>query len=233
MPRLRQVIATRMTESLQISAQLTTVQEVDLHRLAALRARAKPAFEQQEGVRLSYLPFFAKATVEALAAFPQFNASLNDEATEITYHDRVHLAIAVDTPRGLLVPVVEHAERLSIGELAKAIADRADRARKGTIGADELAGGTFTITNIGTVGALFDTPIINQPQVAILGTGAITRRPVATSGPDGGEGIAIHPTCYLPLTYDHRLIDGADAGRFVTAIKHRLEHADFQADLGQ
>ncbi|TQM44758.1 2-oxoglutarate dehydrogenase, E2 component, dihydrolipoamide succinyltransferase [Pseudonocardia cypriaca] len=232
LPRLRQVIAQRMTDSLRISAQLTTVQEVDVTRIAALRARAKAEFERREGVKLTFLPFFAKATVEALKAFPQVNSSINEETKEVTYHGGVHLAIAVDTPRGLLVPVIKNAEDLNIAGLARRIADVAQRTRDNKIGPDELSGGTFTITNIGSAGALFDTPIINQPQVAILGTGKITKQPVVVTGPDGEDAIAVRSVCYLPLTYDHRIVDGADAGRFVSAIKARLEEGAFEADLG-
>ncbi|WP_433555617.1 2-oxoglutarate dehydrogenase, E2 component, dihydrolipoamide succinyltransferase [Pseudonocardia xinjiangensis] len=232
MPRLRQVIAQRMTESLRVSAQLTTVQDVDVTRIARLRARAKAEFERREGVKLTFLPFFAKATVEALKAFPQVNASINEETREVVYHGAVHLAIAVDTPRGLVVPVIKNAEDLNIGGLARRIADVAARTRANKIGPDELSGGTFTITNIGSAGALFDTPIINQPQVAILGTGKITKQPTVVTGPDGEDSIAIRSVCYLPLTYDHRLVDGADAGRFVSAIKARLEEGAFEADLG-
>jgi 2-oxoglutarate dehydrogenase E2 component (dihydrolipoamide succinyltransferase) len=232
LPRLRQVIAQRMTESLRVSAQLTTVQEVDVTRIAALRARAKAEFERREGVKLTFLPFFAKATVEALKAFPQLNSSINEETNEVTYHGGVHLAIAVDTPRGLLVPVIKNAEDLNIAGLARRIADVAQRTRDNKIGPDELSGGTFTITNIGSAGALFDTPIINQPQVAILGTGKITKQPTVVTGPDGDDSIAIRSVCYLPMTYDHRIVDGADAGRFVSAIKARLEEGAFEADLG-
>jgi 2-oxoglutarate dehydrogenase E2 component (dihydrolipoamide succinyltransferase) len=232
MPRLRQVIAQRMTESLRTSAQLTTVQEVDVTRIAMLRARAKADFERREGVKLTYLPFFAKATVEALKQFPQLNASINEETREVTYHGAVHLAIAVDTPRGLLVPVIKNAEDLNLAGLARRIADVAARTRDAKIGPDELSGGTFTITNIGSAGALFDTPIINQPQVGILGTGAISKQPAVVTGPDGEDAVAIRSVCYLPLTYDHRLVDGADAGRFVSAIKARLEEGAFEAELG-
>jgi 2-oxoglutarate dehydrogenase E2 component (dihydrolipoamide succinyltransferase) len=232
MPRLRQVIAQRMSESLAVSAQLTTVQEVDVTRVARLRARAKGEFERREGVKLTYLPFFVKATIEALKQFPQVNASINDESKEVTYHEHVHIAIAVDTPRGLLVPVIKNAEDLNIAGLARRIADVAARTRDSRIGPDELSGGTFTITNIGSAGALFDTPIINQPQVGILGTGAITRQAAVIAGADGEDVIAIRSMCYLPLTYDHRLVDGADAGRFVSAIKARLEEGAFEADLG-
>ncbi|GAA3240312.1 2-oxoglutarate dehydrogenase, E2 component, dihydrolipoamide succinyltransferase [Pseudonocardia petroleophila] len=232
MPRLRQVIAQRMTESLAVSAQLTTVQQVDMTRIAKLRTRAKAEFERREGVKLTFLPFFAKAVVEALKAFPQVNASINDETKEVTYHANVHLAVAVDTPRGLLVPVIKNAEDLNIAGIARKIADVAARTRDSKIGPDELSGGTFTITNIGSAGALFDTPIINQPQVAILGTGVITKQPMVVTGADGDDVIAVRSVCYLPLTYDHRLVDGADAGRFVSAIKARLEEGAFEADLG-
>jgi pyruvate dehydrogenase E2 component (dihydrolipoamide acetyltransferase) len=232
MPRLRQVIAQRMTESLRVSAQLTTVQEVDVTRIARLRAQAKAEFERREGVKLTYLPFFAKATVEALRQYPQLNASIDDGGKQVTYHDAVHLAIAVDTPRGLLVPVIPNADELNIAGLARHIADLAARTRDNKVGPNELSGGTFTITNIGSSGALFDTPIINQPQVAILGTGAISKEPKVIPGADGEDVIAVRSVCYLPLTYDHRLVDGADAGRFVTAIRQRLEEGAFEADLG-
>jgi 2-oxoglutarate dehydrogenase E2 component (dihydrolipoamide succinyltransferase) len=232
MPRLRQVIAQRMTESLRISAQLTTVQEVDVTRIARLRARAKDEFLAREGVKLTYLPFFAKATVEALKAFPAVNSSISEDGKQVEYHGNVHLAIAVDTPRGLLVPVIKNAEDLSLAGLARKIADVAARTRANKIGPDELSGGTFTITNIGSAGALFDTPIINQPQVAILGTGAIAKEPKVVAGPDGEDVIAVRSVCYLPLTYDHRIVDGADAGRFVSAIKARLEEGAFEAELG-
>ena len=226
------MIAERMTESLRVSAQLTTVQEVDVTKIARLRARAKAEFERREGVKLTFLPFFAKATVEALKAFPALNASIDADGKQVTYHGSVHLAIAVDTPRGLLVPVIKNAEDLNLAGLAKRIADVAARTREGRIGPDELSGGTFTITNIGSAGALFDTPIINQPQVGILGTGKITKQPAVITGPDGEDVIAIRSVCFLPLTYDHRLVDGADAGRFVTAIRERLEEGAFEADLG-
>jgi pyruvate dehydrogenase E2 component (dihydrolipoamide acetyltransferase) len=232
MSRLRQIIAQRMTESLAVSAQLTSVQEVDVTRIVRLRQRAKLNFERNEGVKLTFLPFFAKAVIEALGAFPAFNASVSADGKSVTYHREVHLAVAVDTPRGLLVPVIPNAQHLGLGGLARKIADVADRARSNSIKADELSGGTFTITNIGSVGALFDTPIINQPQVAILATGAIFRRPAVIAGPDGEDQFAVRSVCYLPLTYDHRIIDGADAGRFVGAVRARLEKGAFEADLG-
>jgi len=232
MSRLRQTVARRMVESLQMAAQLTQVVEVDVSKIAKLRSRAKNSFQQREGVKLTFLPFFAKATVEALKAFPQINSSINVETKEVTYHGAVHLAIAVDTPRGLLVPVIKNAEDLNIAGIARKIADVAQRTRESKIGPDELSGGTFTITNIGSAGALFDTPIINQPQVAILGTGKITKQPTVVTGPEGDDLIAIRSVCFLPLTYDHRIVDGADAGRFVSAIKARLEEGAFEADLG-
>ena len=221
MTRLRKVIATRMVESLQVSAQLTTVVEVDLTKVARLRARAKSEFERREGVKLSYLPFLALAAVEALKAHPNVNASVDGE--EIVYHGQENLAIAVDTEKGLLVPVVKNAGDLNIAGLARAIADLADRTRNNKIAPDDLAGGTFTITNTGSRGALFDTPIINQPQVAILGTGALVKRPVVVADEDGGETIAVRSMMYLALSYDHRIVDGADAARFLGAMKTRLE----------
>jgi pyruvate dehydrogenase E2 component (dihydrolipoamide acetyltransferase) len=232
MSRLRKVIAQRMVESLQTSAQLTTVAEVDLTRIARLRTRAKADFQAREGVKLSYLPFLAKAAVEALKVHPTVNCTINTEKGEITYFDVENLGIAVDTPRGLLVPVVKVAGDLNIGGLARKIADVADRTRNNKIGPDELSGGTFTITNTGSRGALFDTPIINQPQVAILGTGAVVKRPVVIDDPNLGETIAIRSMCFLALSYDHRIVDGADAARFLMTMKVRLEEGAFEADLG-
>jgi 2-oxoglutarate dehydrogenase E2 component (dihydrolipoamide succinyltransferase) len=232
MSRLRKVIATRMVESLQVSAQLTSVVEVDLTRIARLRERAKGGFEAREGVKLSYLPFLAKATVEALKAHPKLNATIDTEKGEITYFDTEHLGVAVDTERGLLVPVVKDAGDLNIAGLARKIADLAERTRSNKIGPDELGGGTFTLTNTGSRGALFDTPIINQPQVGILGTGAVVKRAVVVDDPDLGETIAIRSMCYLALSYDHRLVDGADAARFLSTIKARLEDGAFESDLG-
>jgi 2-oxoglutarate dehydrogenase E2 component (dihydrolipoamide succinyltransferase) len=226
MSRLRKVIATRMVESLQVSAQLTTVVEVDVTKVARLRDRAKRDFEAREGAKLSFLPFFALATVEALKAFPQVNASIEDDT--IVYHGQENLGIAVDTERGLLVPVIKDAGDLNIAGLARKIADLAERTRTNKVSPDELAGGTFTLTNTGSRGALFDTPIINQPQVGILGTGTVVRRPVVVSDPEGGETIAIRSMVYLALTYDHRIVDGADAARFLTAVKARLEEGAFE-----
>jgi 2-oxoglutarate dehydrogenase E2 component (dihydrolipoamide succinyltransferase) len=230
--RLRQVIAQRMVESLQTSAQLTTVVEADVTGIARLRERAKPEFEAREGVRLSFLPFFALATVEALKIHPKLNAVLDTQAGQVTYHDAEHLGVAVDTDRGLLVPVIRNAGDLNIGGLARKIADLAQRTRNGQVSPDELAGGTFTLTNTGSRGALFDTPIINQPQVAILGTGTVVKRPVVVEDPTLGEVIAVRSMVYLALTYDHRLIDGADAARFLATVRNRLEEGAFEAELG-
>lgn len=230
--RIRQITAKKTRESLQETAQLTQTHEVDVTKIAALRARAKAAFAEREGVNLTFLPFFAKAAVEALKTHPNVNASYNEESKEITYFDAEHLGIAVDTDQGLLSPVIHNAGDLSLAGLARAIADIATRARSGNLKPDELAGGTFTITNIGSQGALFDTPILVPPQAAMLGTGAIVKRPRVIRDDAGNESIGIRSVCYLPLTYDHRLIDGADAGRFLTTIKHRLEEGAFEADLG-
>jgi len=232
MSRLRQVIAQRMVESLQTSAQLTTVVEADVTEIARLRQRAKAEFEAREGVRLSFLPFFALAAVEALKIHPKLNAVLDTQTAQVTYHDAEHLGVAVDTERGLLVPVIRNAGDLNIGGLARKIADLAQRTRDGQVSPDELAGGTFTLTNTGSRGALFDTPIINQPQVAILGTGTVVKRPVVVEDPTLGEVIAVRSVVYLALTYDHRLIDGADAARFLATVKTRLEEGAFEAELG-
>lgn len=231
-PRIRQTIARRMRESLEASAQLTQVIEVDMTRVARLRSKAKDSFQAQNGAKLTFLPFIAKAVTEALKQHAKLNASFDEEAKEVTYHDAEHLAIAVDTEKGLLVPVINDAGNLNLAGLAKKIADVGARTRNGQIGPDELSGGTFTITNIGSVGALFDTPIINQPQVGILGTGAIVKRPVVVTDADGEDTIAIRSMMYLCLTYDHRLVDGADAGRFLQSLKSRLEDGAFEADLG-
>jgi 2-oxoglutarate dehydrogenase E2 component (dihydrolipoamide succinyltransferase) len=232
MSRPRQVIAKRMVESLQTSAQLTTVVEADVTNIARLRGRAKAAFEAREGVKLTFLPFFAKAAVEALKVHPVLNAVINSEAQEVTYHAAEHLGIAVDTERGLMVPVIHNAGDLNIGGLARKIADLAARTRGGQVGPDELSGGTFTLTNTGSRGALFDTPIINQPQVGILGVGSVVKRAVVVDDPSLGEVIAVRSMVYLALTYDHRLVDGADAARFLVTVKNRLEEGAFEADLG-
>ncbi|MCV7032445.1 2-oxoglutarate dehydrogenase, E2 component, dihydrolipoamide succinyltransferase [Mycobacterium sherrisii] len=230
--RIRQLTAKKTRESLQATAQLTQTHEVDMTRIVGLRARAKTAFAEREGVNLTYLPFIAKAVIDALKAHPNVNASYNEDTKEITYYDAEHLGFAVDTDQGLLSPVVHNAGDLSLAGLARAIADIAERARSGNLKPDELSGGTFTITNIGSQGALFDTPILVPPQAAMLGTGAIVKRPRVIVDEFGNESIGVRSVCYLPLTYDHRLIDGADAGRFLTTIKHRLEEGAFEADLG-
>ena len=230
MSRLRKVIAARMVESLQVSAQLTTVIEVDVTKIARLRDKSKASFEAREGVKLSFLPFFAVATCEALKQHPVLNSSV--EGDQITYHGAEHLGIAVDTERGLLVPVISNAGHLNMGGIARKISDLAARTRDNKVTPDELGGGTFTLTNTGSRGALFDTPIINQPQVAILGLGAIVKRPMVVRGEDGGETIAIRSMVYLGLSYDHRVVDGADAARFLVTLKERLEGGAFESDLG-
>ena len=230
MSRLRKVIAARMVESLQVSAQLTTVVEVDVTKIARLRDRAKASFEAREGVKLSFLPFFAVAVCEALKQHPVLNSSV--EGDQITYHGAEHLGIAVDTERGLLVPVIANAGDLNMGGIARKISDLAVRTRDNKVTPDELGGGTFTLTNTGSRGALFDTPIINQPQVAILGLGAVVKRPMVVRGEDGGETIAIRSMVYLGLSYDHRVVDGADAARFLVTLKERLEGGAFESDLG-
>ena len=230
MSRLRKVIAARMVESLQVSAQLTTVIEVDVTKVARLREKAKASFAAREGVNLTFLPFFAVAVCEALKQHPVLNSSI--EGDQVTYHAGEHLGIAVDTERGLLVPVIRDAGDLNIGGLSRKISDVAARTRDGKIMPDELGGGTFTITNTGSRGALFDTPIINQPQVAILGIGAVVKRPMVMKGTDGGENIAVRSMVYLALSYDHRIVDGADAARFLVTLKERLEEGSFESDLG-
>ena len=230
MSRLRKVIAVRMVESLQVSAQLTTVIEVDVTKIARLRDRSKASFEEREGVKLSFLPFFAVAVCEALKQHPVLNSSV--EGDEITYHGAEHLGVAVDTERGLLVPVIANAGDLNMGGIARKIADLAARTRDNKVTPNELGGGTFTLTNTGSRGALFDTPIINQPQVAILGLGAVVKRPMVVRGEDGGETIAIRSMVYLGLSYDHRVVDGADAARFLVTLKERLEGGAFESDLG-
>jgi len=230
--RIRQITAAKTRESLLATAQLTQTHEVDMTKIVALRNRAKAAFAEREGVNLTYLPFIARAVIDALKIHPNINASYNEETKEITYYDAEHLGFAVDTEQGLLSPVIHNAGDLSLAGLARAIADIAARARSGDLKPDELSGGTFTITNIGSQGALHDTPILVPPQAAMLGTGAIVKRPRVVVDDNGNESIGIRSICYLPLTYDHRLIDGADAGRFLTTIKHRLEEAAFEADLG-
>jgi 2-oxoglutarate dehydrogenase E2 component (dihydrolipoamide succinyltransferase) len=230
--RLRRVIAERMVQSLHISAQLTSVVEVDVTKISSLRNKVKDSFATREGVKLSFLRFFAKVAVDTLKEFPIVNATISADATQVAYSDAIHLAVAVDTPRGLLVPVIRDAGDLSIAGLSRKIQDVANRTRDNKVTPDELSGGTFTLTNTGSRGALFDTPIINQPQVAILGTGAVVKRPVVVKGNDGNDQIAIRQMVYLALTYDHRLVDGADAARFLSSMKVRLEEANFESELG-
>ncbi|MDO4254812.1 MAG: 2-oxoglutarate dehydrogenase, E2 component, dihydrolipoamide succinyltransferase [Kocuria sp.] len=230
-PRIRMTIAKRMRESLQESAQLTQVIEVDMTRVAQLRDSAKKAFQDKHGAKLTFLPFFAQAVAEGLQANPALNCTFKEDEKEIVYNGSEDLAIAVDTPRGLLVPVIRNAGDMQLPQLASSITDLGARAKDGSIGPDELTGGTFTITNIGSFGALFDTPIINQPQVAILGTGTIVKRPMVVQDADGNDVIAIRHMCYLSLTYDHRIVDGADAGRFLQAMKARLEEGRFEGSL--
>ena len=230
--RIRQITAKKTRESLQATAQLTQTHEVDMTKIVTLRARAKAAFAEREGVNLTFLPFIAKAVIDALKVHPNINASYDEDTKEITYYDAEHLGFAVDTEQGLLSPVIHNAGDLSLAGLARSIADIAARTRSGNLKPDELSGGTFTITNIGSQGALFDTPILVPPQAAMLGTGAIVKRPRVVIDDSGNESIGVRSVCYLPLTYDHRLIDGADAGRFLTTIRHRLEDGAFEADLG-
>ncbi|WP_064448298.1 2-oxoglutarate dehydrogenase, E2 component, dihydrolipoamide succinyltransferase [Micromonospora sp. NBRC 110037] len=232
LPRIRATIAKRMQQSLHETAQLTTVVEVDVTRVAKLRARAKESFQAKHGVKLSFLPFFALAAVEALQTYPIVQASMDLEGGTITYPAAEHLGIAVDTERGLLVPVIHNAGDLNMGGIAKRIADLAERTRANKITPDEMAGATFTLTNTGSRGALFDTPIVPSPQSAMLGTGAVVKRPVVVNDPELGEVVAIRSMVYLAMSYDHRLIDGADAARFLTAVKERLEAGNFEAELG-
>ena len=230
MSRLRQVISERMVDSLKVSAQLTTVIEADVTRIVALRGAKKEEFQAKTGAKLTFLPFFVKAAVDALKSHPKINASI--EGRQVHYWDHEHVGIAVDAPKGLMVPVIRNAGDLNITGIAKSIADLAARTRGGKIGPDELSGSTFTITNTGSAGALFDTPIINQPEAAILGVGTIVKRPAVIKDADGNEAIGIRSFVYLALSYDHRLVDGADAGRYLSDLKKRLESGDFEGDLG-
>ncbi|SDL84001.1 2-oxoglutarate dehydrogenase E2 component [Corynebacterium mycetoides] len=229
--RIRQITATTMVQSLQSTAQLTHVQEVDVTAVAALRAKVKPKFVEKYGVNITYLAFFVKAAAEALVLHPNVNASYNAETKEITYHADVNIGIAVDTPQGLLVPVLKKAQDMNLADIAKGIADVAERARTKKLRPDDLSGATFTVTNIGSEGAMLDTPILTPPQAGILGTAAIEKRPVVVTE-NGVDAIAIRQMTYLPFTYDHQLVDGADAGRFVSTIRDRIETGDFEADLG-
>ncbi|MHB2253099.1 2-oxoglutarate dehydrogenase, E2 component, dihydrolipoamide succinyltransferase [Corynebacterium aurimucosum] len=228
--RIREITASKMVEALQISAQLTHVQEVDMTAIWDMRKQSKQAFIDKYEANLSFLPFIVKATVEALVSHPNVNASYNPETKEMTYHADVNVAIAVDTPKGLLTPVIHKAQELTLPEIAQKIAELADKARNNKLKPNDLTGATFTVTNIGSEGALLDTPILVPPQAGILGTAAITKRAVVVTE-DGQDAIAIRQMCYLPFTYDHQVVDGADAGRFITTIKDRLETADFEADL--
>jgi 2-oxoglutarate dehydrogenase E2 component (dihydrolipoamide succinyltransferase) len=230
LPRIRRTIAQRMVESLQTSAQLTTVLEVDVTAIARLRAAHKDDFLARTGLKLSFLPFFAKAAVDALTEHRVLNASLNPDVTEVTYYDHCHLGMAVDSEKGLMVPVIRDAQNLGIEGLARAIADKAEKVRTGKITADELSGGTFTLTNTGSRGALFDTPIINQPQTGILGVGAVVERLVPTRA-DGELRIDVRSMAYLSISYDHRIVDGADAARFLATVKNRLENGFTPNDL--
>ncbi len=232
MSRLRQTIARRMVESLQVSAQLTATVEVDLTAISRIRAKVKEEFKKREGASLSYLPFITKAAVEALKVYPKVNATIDTESQSVTYPDAEHVGIAVDTEKGLLVPVIKDAGDLNIAGLAKKIGDLASRTRQNKVSPDDLSGGTFTITNYGSAGTLMDTPIINQPQVAILGTGALVKRPVVVNDPKLGEVIAVRDMMYLSLSYDHRLVDGAEAARFLSTVKARLEEGDFGSEFG-
>lgn len=228
--RIREITAKTTLESLHSAAQLTQVHEVDMTRVSELRKENKKAFADKHGVNLTYLPFFAKAIVEALVTHPNVNASYDAGTKEMTYHGKVNLGIAVDTKDGLLSPVIHDAQDLSLVELAKAIVDIADRARNKKLKPHDLSGGTFTISNIGSEGALTDTCILVPPQAAMIGTGAIVKRPVVLSE-DNGEAIGIRDMVYLPITYDHQVIDGADAGRFMSTVRDRLENIDFTEDL--
>lgn len=228
--RIRQITAQKMVEALQISAQLTHVQEIDMTAVSNLRKANKQAFADKHGAKLTFLPFFVKATVEALVSHPNVNASYNADTKAMTYHADVNVAIAVDTPKGLLTPVIKKAQEKSLPEIAAEIVDLADRARNNKLKPSDLTGATFTVTNIGSEGALLDTPILVPPQAGILGTAVIEKRPVVVTE-DGQDAIAIRQMCYLPFTYDHQVVDGADAGRFITTIKDRLETADFESDL--
>jgi pyruvate dehydrogenase E2 component (dihydrolipoamide acetyltransferase) len=232
MSRTRQSIARHMVESLKVSAQLTTVVEADVTKIARLRDRAKADFETREGVKLSFLPFFAQAAIEALKVHPKLNAVIDSETNEVTYHDVENLGFAVDADKGLMVPVIHNAGQLNLAGLAQRIADLAERTRTNKVSPDEVTGGTFTLTNTGSRGALFDTPILNQPQVGMLGTGTVVKRPAVIEDPQLGEVIAVRSIVYLALTYDHRLVDGADAARFLTTVKNRLEEGNFESELG-
>ncbi|MBE1874539.1 2-oxoglutarate dehydrogenase, E2 component, dihydrolipoamide succinyltransferase, partial [Myceligenerans pegani] len=232
MSRLRKVVAERMLEAVQTQAQLTTVMEVDVTRVARLRARAKESFLAREGAKLTFLPFFTLAAVEALKAYPKINATIDTEAGTITYHPSENVGIAVDTDRGLVVPVIKNAGDLNLAGIARQIQDLGSRTRANKVTPDELSGGTFNITNTGSGGSLIDTPIVPGGHAAILGTGTITKKPVVVTDADGNDSISVHQMAYIFLSYDHRLVDGADAARFLTAIKNRIEEGAFESELG-
>jgi 2-oxoglutarate dehydrogenase E2 component (dihydrolipoamide succinyltransferase) len=215
---------------MQQTAQLTSVVEVDVTAIAQLRERTKNDFLAKTGNKLSFMPFFTLAAAEALRAHPKINSSA--EGDQIVYHDGENISFAVDTDRGLLTPVIRDTASLSIAQIAAAIADLANRTRSNQLKPDELSGGTFTVTNTGSRGALFDTPVVFLPQSAILGTGIVTKRPAVVLDADGNEAIAIRSMVYLALSYDHRIIDGADAARYLGDVKKRLEEARFEANLG-
>ena len=231
MPRIRKVIAENMMKALHNQAQLSTVVEVDVTRVMRLRARAKDAFQTREGVKLSPMPFFVQAAAEALKAHPSVNARLNEDGT-ITYHDVENIGIAVDSEKGLMVPVIKEAGNLNLAGIARKTADLANKVRTGKLGPDDMSGGTFTISNTGSRGALFDTVIVNYPQVAMLGIGATVRRPMVIDHPELGETVAIRDMVYLTLSYDHQLVDGADAARYLGDVKARLEAGEFEGELG-
>ena len=230
MTRLRKVLAERAVASMQQSAQLTTVVEVDVTAVAQLRDRVKADFLAKTGNKLSFMPFFTLAAAEALRAHPKINSTAEGE--NIVYHDGENISFAVDTVRGLLTPVLRNTASMSIAELARQIADMAERTRNNQLKPDELSGGTFTVTNTGSRGALFDTPVVFLPQSAILGTGIVTKRPAVVKDASGNEAIAIRSMVYLALSYDHRIIDGADASRYLSDVKMRLEAGAFEPNLG-
>jgi pyruvate dehydrogenase E2 component (dihydrolipoamide acetyltransferase) len=230
MSRLRKVLAERAVASMQSSAQLTTVVEVDVTKIANLRKSVQAAFVAKTGVKLNFMPFFTLAAAEGLQAHPKINSSVDGE--NIVYHGTENISFAVDTERGLLTPVIRNAASLNIAQTAQQIAELADRTRNNKLTPDELSGGTFTLTNTGSRGALFDTPVVFLPQSAILGTGVVTKRPVVVTDAEGNESIAIRSMVYLALSYDHRHIDGADASRYLTDVKARLEAGAFESNLG-
>ena len=230
MSRLRKVLSERAVASMQQSAQLTSVVEVDVTKIAEMRQRVQADFTQKAGTKLSFMPFFTLAAAEALAANPIINATVED--TNIVYHGSDHIAFAVDTERGLLTPVIKDAATMSIATMAKVIADMAERTRTNKLTPDELSGGTFTLTNTGSRGALFDTPVVFLPQSAILGTGVVTKRAAVIKDADGNDAIGIRSMVFLALSYDHRIIDGADASRYLMQVKSRLEAGNFEANLG-